>query len=68
MSTRRTDHGFQWGNAEVVCLFENYGHRWLEIKTPRETLEIRVTPTGLLRIRTKGAVSASSTGGMGGEP
>ena len=43
--------GFKWGNVTVtrVCTHSKHG-RWLKVETPKELLEIRVTPSGLIRV------------------
>lgn len=43
-------YGFSWGQVEVERLIEHKGHRLLRIRTKKQQLEIRVTPTGLIRI------------------
>ena len=46
-----TAYGFVWGPLEVVKLAQIPGvGAVLELKTPRERIEVRVTPTGLIRL------------------
>ena len=45
-----TRYGFNWGHTKVSRLCSHMFHQYLFIETPRETLEIRVTPTGLIRV------------------
>lgn len=44
-------YGFEWGAVNIRRLYsdERYGVS-LDLSTPRRTLEIRVTPTGLIRV------------------
>lgn len=44
-----TKFGFSWGAASVNRVTEHEGHVVLEISTDRQTLEVRVTPGGLIR-------------------
>lgn len=45
-----TPYGFEWCNAAISRAAEHQGHRIVVIKTPRERLMIRVTPSGLIRV------------------
>lgn len=50
-----TRHGFMWGDIEVTRLLIHPAHgdkqhAFLRIKTPKEELDIRVTPSGLIRL------------------
>ena len=44
-------YGFRWGPLEIerVGSFEKWGVV-LELKTPKQSLLIRVTPSGLIRV------------------
>lgn len=53
LKLEETPHGFRYGPALVERMYSHKGHLWLQIKTDRETLEIRVTPTGLIRAWTE---------------
>lgn len=45
-----TRYGFQYGAADVTRIHsDKNGNVWLRVKTPKQTLEIKVTPTGLIR-------------------
>ena len=46
-----TEYGFDYGCAKVerVCHFDD-GSVELSVTTPRQTLKIYVTPTGLIRV------------------
>lgn len=44
-----TDFGFQYGAASVSRLHSDQtGEVWIEVKTPRQSLTVRVTPSGLI--------------------
>lgn len=46
-----THYGFQWGNAEVTRIAsDEKGNRWLEIRSERDVVEVRITPSGFLRV------------------
>ena len=47
-----TQFGFVWGNVEVVRTATWRG-RWMEITTPRQTAQVHVTPSGLIRVFVK---------------
>ena len=52
MADEVTRYGFVWGPMEVTrtaTLPQSRGHV-LTLKTPRKSLEIYVTPTGLVRV------------------
>ena len=46
----RTPYGFKWGEADVACQAEIMGNIFLGVSTPRQSVTIRVTPTGLIRV------------------
>lgn len=51
-----TAYGFKWGQATVERICCHKGHLILSVKTKREEIEIRITPSGLIRHRlAKGA-------------
>jgi len=53
MHFRETEHGFEWGSAEVtrICGDEKKGGVWLEVKTPgHDGVQIYVSETGKVRI------------------
>lgn len=44
-------YGFTWGPADVIRIASD--DKWgvmLEVRTPRQRLEIRVTPSGIVRV------------------
>lgn len=45
-----TRYGFRWGVLEVSRAAEHRGHRVITLRTDRERLDVRITPTGLIRI------------------
>lgn len=45
----QTKYGFEFGAATVERLAMHENHVYLRIKTSRETLDVRVTPSGLIR-------------------
>lgn len=46
-----TQYGFAYGAADVTRICSDPKHGvWLEITTPREEVQIRVTRTGLIRV------------------
>lgn len=47
--------GFSWGAADVRRYFDFKGHVVIGIQTPRQELEIRVTPSGFIRTHIKKA-------------
>lgn len=47
--SNNTEFGFKWSNISVTRICHHREHRILEVKTPRETLQIHVTPTGFIR-------------------
>ena len=49
----RTEHGFVFNAATVSAICEDKGSAILAVTTRREQLEIRVTPTGLIRTSKK---------------
>jgi hypothetical protein len=48
-----TEFGFRWGPVEVTRIGQYEGSVWLQLKTQRKILEVRVTPSGLLRFHEK---------------
>lgn len=46
---RITEFGFDWGCAQVSRLAHHNGHIIIGINTPKQSLTIRVTPSGLIR-------------------
>lgn len=53
MHFRETEHGFEWGSAEVtrICGDEKKGWVWLEVKTKRYGgVQIYVTKSGEVRV------------------
>lgn len=49
--TKITPYGFRFGPANVVRLFsDDKLGVWLEIQTPKQNLEIRVTNKGLIKV------------------
>lgn len=44
-----TTYGFIYGAAEVTRLVSYKGSVVLMIRTPRQEMQIRITPTGLIR-------------------
>jgi len=50
--TKRTDHGFKFGAAEVSCMcsIESRGLSIIGIETPRVDLQVTITRTGFVRI------------------
>ena len=49
---RRTDHGFVFGAADVVCLCADERNGWvlISVKTPKNEIQVYVTKTGKIRI------------------
>ena len=45
----RTEYGFVFNAATVSAICEHKGSAIIAVTTRRERLEIRVTPTGLIR-------------------
>jgi len=45
-----TKYGFEYGPAKVERMASDNGHVWIEIRTKRGALIVRVTPTGLIKI------------------
>jgi hypothetical protein len=51
MTAHTTQYGFTFGPAEVTRLHSDAkGNVWIEIKGARGTVQVRVTPTGLVRV------------------
>lgn len=46
----RTDHGFRFGAAKVECWMSDKRGNVIGITTPRQQVEVFVTPTGLVRV------------------
>jgi hypothetical protein len=51
MAARTTQYGFKFEAATVERLASHKGYAIIGVKTPRQMLEIQVTPTGLLKVR-----------------
>ena len=49
LDLHETPYGFNWGHTQVERVASHMGHQILSVETPRERLEIRCTPTGLIR-------------------
>jgi hypothetical protein len=47
---RITKFGFHYGPAKVTRSWSHKGHVGLEVHTGKQTLDIRITPTGLIRV------------------
>jgi hypothetical protein len=49
---KETSFGFEWGAASVTRCFSDEKKGWitLEIKTPKQKLQIYVTKTGKIRV------------------
>lgn len=45
-----TDYGFIWDQVEVVRICHIKDQKVLEVKTAKESLIIRITKTGLIRV------------------
>lgn len=48
---RLTEYGFVWGAAEVTRLMSDKRGVVMEISTPRQTVQVFVTPSGLIRVQ-----------------
>ena len=47
----QTQYGFKYGPVEVTRIYsDEKGGVWLELKTKRSAMMVRVTPTGLIRV------------------
>lgn len=46
----QTRFGFTWGQVTVERTANIKGHRVLTVKTNRERVDLRVTPSGLIRV------------------
>ena len=44
-----TEYGFTWGPATVERLISVQGHVVITVRTDRGSLDIRVTPSGMIR-------------------
>jgi len=51
LELHETRYGFNWGHTKVERTASHMGHQIITIETPRERLEVRCTPTGLIRTR-----------------
>jgi hypothetical protein len=49
IDVHETKYGFNWGTTQVERVASHLGNRVILISTPRQALEIRITPTGLIR-------------------
>ena len=47
-----TDYGFVWQQVEITRVASYDGNLLIEVKTPRELMHLRVTPTGFIRTQT----------------
>jgi hypothetical protein len=48
-----TDYGFEWDNVEVIRTSElPDGHKVITIKTPRRSMDLYISRTGLIRVFT----------------
>jgi hypothetical protein len=45
-----TDYGFLWGPVEIERSASHKGHVVLTMRSSKQILEIRVTPTGFIRV------------------
>jgi hypothetical protein len=45
-----TQYGFEYGAAKIQRIASDKGYAFLTISTPRQTVDIVVTPSGLIRI------------------
>lgn len=45
-----TQYGFQFGAALVERLASHKGYAIVGVKTPKQRLEITITPSGLIRV------------------
>jgi len=48
---KETTYGFSWGPVTVERCISHKGHVVLSLKTPRDDVEVHVTPTGLVRVK-----------------
>jgi len=51
--SKLTEYGFRYGAARVDRLWQDRGYVGMSVVTAREAFEIRVTPSGILRITEK---------------
>ena len=53
---RETRYGFEYGSAKITRLFSDDKKGWvtLEVKTPKQEIQIYVTRTGKIRVHGKG--------------
>jgi hypothetical protein len=53
---KETTYGFEYGCAEITRLFSDEQKGWvtLEVKTPKEDIQIYITKTGKVRIHSEG--------------
>ena len=50
-SGQETQYGFKWGPAEVIrCASHPKWGVMLDLETTKQRLEIRVTPSGIIRV------------------
>lgn len=45
-----TQYGFKWGAGEISRLCDHNGHVTMQVKTPLAAIDIRITPSGMVRI------------------
>jgi hypothetical protein len=50
LDLEETKYGFKWGITHIERCASVQGHIVIAIRTPKEILHVRVTPTGLIRI------------------
>lgn len=49
---KATQHGFKFGPADVIAAVSEGSGVYIQVQTPRETITIQSTPTGLIRVYT----------------
>lgn len=54
-----TSLGFAWGEALIERQIYHKGHRLLRVSTPRGYVDIRITPSGLIRVTKQGTKNAA---------
>ena len=50
MTLERTANGFRFNAADIVAMTEHKGNSYIRIETAKQVLDVRVTPTGLIRV------------------
>jgi hypothetical protein len=62
-----TQFGFDWGNAKVTrCMEPRPGCKVVRIETPREDVQIYVSPSGMVRVFNKKSVELVAPKGKAG--